>query len=133
MLLAVVGVLADRCVVVIECFKAVAVLFELDRRENDAHVTSVFLARTDMMRVLPECEVFNALMFCANPSVHSVDDLANYCQIRLNADIFQADATVNDILLDIQRETKSCGNSIDTYYESRFGMHIITSPHGCLR
>jgi len=34
-------------------FKAI-LLFEEDRRENDARVTAVFLAQTDMMRVLLE-------------------------------------------------------------------------------
>lgn len=31
-------------------------MFEQDRRENDARVTAVFLAQTDVMRVLLEYE-----------------------------------------------------------------------------
>ncbi|KAH9481745.1 hypothetical protein JR316_0006272 [Psilocybe cubensis] len=88
---------------VIECFKA-AVMFEQDRRENDARVTAVFLAQTDVMRILLD-----------------VDDIANRRRNRLNADVLRSDATLNDILVSIQKEIKSCGNSIDTYYnESRF-------------
>ena len=41
-------------------FKAI-LLFEEDRRENDARVTAVFLAQTDMMRVLLESVQFNVL------------------------------------------------------------------------
>jgi len=40
-------------IAIVFSFKA-AIMFEHDRRENDARVSSVFLAQTDMMRVLLE-------------------------------------------------------------------------------
>uniref|UniRef100_A0A8H7Y413 Uncharacterized protein n=1 Tax=Psilocybe cubensis TaxID=181762 RepID=A0A8H7Y413_PSICU len=89
---------------VMTSFKA-AVAFEQDRRENDARVTAVFLAQTDVMRVLLD-----------------VDGLSNKRRNRSNTEMLRSEATLNDILLAVQKEIKACGNSIDTYYkESRFG------------
>lgn len=61
---------------VIEAFKA-AVLFEQDRRENDARVTSVFLAQTDMMRVLLEYDSFFHLSIFSE-----TDMITSYAQRR---------------------------------------------------
>uniref|UniRef100_A0A8H7Y3G6 ZZ-type domain-containing protein n=1 Tax=Psilocybe cubensis TaxID=181762 RepID=A0A8H7Y3G6_PSICU len=88
---------------VVVSFKT-AVMFEQDRRENDARVTAVFLAQTDVMRVLLD-----------------VDDIASRRRYRPNVEILRSNVTLNDILSAIQKEIKACGNSIDTYYkESRF-------------
>ncbi|PPQ83088.1 hypothetical protein CVT25_003792 [Psilocybe cyanescens] len=82
-----------------------AVMFEQDRRENDARVTAVFLAQTDMMRILLD-----------------VDDLATRRQNRWpDAENLRSTAKLGLILSDMEKEIKSCGNSMDTYYkEARF-------------
>ncbi|KAH9481747.1 hypothetical protein JR316_0006274 [Psilocybe cubensis] len=89
---------------VVVSFKT-AVMFEQDRRENDARVTAVFLAQTDMMRVLLD-----------------VDDLSTRRQNRWpDAENVRTTAKLGLILANMEKEIKSCGNSIDTYYkESRF-------------
>ncbi|PPQ83090.1 hypothetical protein CVT25_003794 [Psilocybe cyanescens] len=78
-----------------------AVMFEQDRRENDARVTAVFLAQTDMMRILLD-----------------IDDLATRRQNRcLDAENLRSTAKLGLILSDMEKEIKSCGNSMDTYYK----------------
>ncbi|KAH9481752.1 hypothetical protein JR316_0006279 [Psilocybe cubensis] len=74
---------------VMTSFKA-AVAFEQDRRENDARVTAVFLAQTDVMRVLLD-----------------VDGLSNKRRNRSNTEMLRSEATLNDILLAVQKEIKA--------------------------
>ncbi|KAF8159290.1 hypothetical protein B0H34DRAFT_702908 [Crassisporium funariophilum] len=87
----------------ISSFKAV-ILYEQDRQENDARVTTVFLSQTDMMRVLLD-----------------VDNLHKRRRSRSDSDISRSNAVLEELLYRIQKEIKACANSIDTYYkESRF-------------
>lgn len=61
-------------------FKAI-LLFEEDRRENEARVTAVFLAQTDMMRVLLD-----------------IDHLANRGPKRADLEYLRTTVSIGDIL-----------------------------------
>ncbi|KAF8153021.1 hypothetical protein B0H34DRAFT_721867 [Crassisporium funariophilum] len=88
---------------VILSFKAV-VMYEQNRQENDARVSTVFLAQTDMMGVLL-----------------NVDKFSVRHQGASDIDSWKPGVIREDLLYHIHKEIRSCANSIDTYYkESRF-------------
>jgi len=99
-------------------FKAI-LLFEEDRRENDARVAAVFLAQTDMMRVLLESVCFLIDFFINLISPVSIDHLANRLPVRADLEDLRINVSIGDTLEQIQKEIKICGNSIDTYYKER--------------
>ncbi|KAJ3509167.1 hypothetical protein NLJ89_g5363 [Agrocybe chaxingu] len=81
-------------------FKAV-IMFEHDRKENEARVTSVFLAQTDMMRVLLSLDNLDKRRrdYHDSGDEPEPDDLHKELMDRISYDI------------------TDCGNSIDTYYK----------------
>ena len=111
---------------VVSSFRTI-IVFEQARRENDARVTAVFLAQTDMMRVLLEYAISSRMrpfLHAINGYNYSIDDLDHRQQCRVDLEGLRSSAALGDTLYRMQQSIKTCGNSIDTYYkESRFGKH----------
>ncbi|PPQ69974.1 hypothetical protein CVT24_003678 [Panaeolus cyanescens] len=97
---------------VVVTFKSV-LLFEKDRKENNARVQSVLLAQTDMMHVFIEL-----VMFTDNPT-----ELERLNKLRVADGEEEIPDVDTDALADlgrrIERDIKDCGNSFDTYYSER--------------
>ncbi|KJA23767.1 hypothetical protein HYPSUDRAFT_66143 [Hypholoma sublateritium FD-334 SS-4] len=86
---------------VVSGFKSV-VLYEQERKENDARVSVVFLAQADMMGTLLD-----------------INQLSERRKERWDDDTkdsLHADMTLSDVLLRVEKEIRACGNSMDTYY-----------------
>ncbi|KAF9484260.1 hypothetical protein BDN70DRAFT_872756 [Pholiota conissans] len=92
---------------VVTCFKAV-VMYEDDRKENDARVAVLFLSQSDLMGTLLDVNQLSQRRRSRQEEEEEEERL-------------HSDSTLSEILLRVEREIKACGNSMDTYYkETRF-------------
>ncbi|KAJ3507028.1 hypothetical protein NLJ89_g6534 [Agrocybe chaxingu] len=89
---------------IVATFKGV-IMYGLDRRENEARVTTVVVAQTELMRILLDLDELNK----RRGGTFATESDSNIL----------ADDLYSDLMNRIRTDIKECSNTIDTYYKEK--------------